>query len=58
MYYAEKGKLFVRKDDDFIMGDAICLSENDKIKNYVEKDFSEDEIKAFGDGVGIKDNKD
>lgn len=53
-YYAEEGKLIVRKEDDFIMGDAIDLGSADSIDNYEERDFSEEEINAFWESVGVK----
>lgn len=56
-YYAEEGKLIVRKADDFIMGDAICLGEYDSIDNYVEQDFTEEEIKAFFESLDLPYNK-
>ena len=54
MYYAEQGKLIVRKEDNFVMGDAICLGETDDIKKYEERAFSEDEIAAFNERVGVR----
>lgn len=53
MYYADEGHLIVRKEDDFIMGDGICLGENDSIENYEERAFTEEEIAAFEERVGI-----
>lgn len=53
MYYAEPGKLIFRKSDDFIMGDAICLHEEDDINNYEERDVTEVEMNAFFDSIGI-----
>ena len=52
-YIADDGKLIVRKSDDYIMGDAIDLGTEDSIDNYTEKDFSEEEIDAFYESVGI-----
>ena len=57
MYYAEEGKLIVRKADDFIMGDAICLGEYDSIDNYAEQDFTEEEIKVFFESLHLPYNK-
>lgn len=53
IYKADEGKLIVRKSDQFIMGDAIDLGSADSIDNYEEKAFTEDEIKAFYESVGI-----
>lgn len=47
LYKAEKGKLIVRKVDNFIMGPAIDLGSNDDINNYEEKEFTKEEIKEF-----------
>ena len=55
-YYANDGKLIVRKEDDFIMGDAIDLGSADSIDNYEERAFSEEEINAFWESLGIKKN--
>lgn len=49
IYKAEKGKLIVRKSDDFIMGPDIDLGSADSIDNYEERNFSEEEIKEFYD---------
>lgn len=54
IYTAEDGKLIVRKADDFIMGDAIDLGSADSIDNYEEREFTQDEINAFYELVGIK----
>ena len=53
IYTADEGKLIVRKADDFIMGDAIDLGSADSIDNYEERAFSEEEIKAFWESIGI-----
>ena len=38
VYQCDEGKVFIRKSDDFIMGDAIDLGDNDSISNYEEID--------------------
>lgn len=53
IYTAEDGKLIVRKSDGFIMGDAIDLGSADNIENYEENEFSQEEIDAFFESVGI-----
>ena len=53
IYTAEDGKLIVRKADDFTMGPSIDLGSADSIDNYEEKDFTEEEMKAFYENVGI-----
>lgn len=57
-YYADDGKLIVRKEDDFIMGDAIDLGSADSIDNYEERAFSEEEIDAFWESIGMPRKKD
>lgn len=44
IYTADNGKLIVRKDDDFVMGESIDLGSDDNIKNYTERAFTEEEI--------------
>lgn len=56
IYTAEEGKLIVRKADDFIMGDSIDLGSADSIDNYEERDFTQEEIDAFFESVGIIKN--
>lgn len=46
-YIAEQGNFIVRKYDNFIMGEEIDLGINDKIKNYKEKAYTEEEYKEF-----------
>lgn len=56
-FYAEDGKLIVRKSDDFIMGDGIDLGSEDSIDNYEERVFSEEEANAFWESVGVRRDK-
>lgn len=42
-YVADKGKTFIRKSDNFDMGEEIWLGENDYIENYEEKIIEQDE---------------
>ena len=53
IYTADEGKLIVRKADDFIMGDSIDLGSADNIENYEEREFTQEEIDAFFESVGI-----
>ena len=46
-YFAEEGKFIVRKEDGFIMGENIDLGSEDSIKNYEEKEYTEEEYDAF-----------
>ena len=56
IYIADEGKLIVRKSDDFIMGPDIDLGSADNINNYEERDFTQEEIDAFFESVGIIKN--
>lgn len=38
VYECDEGKVFIRKSDNFIMGDAIDLGDLDSIDNYSEID--------------------
>ena len=53
VYTAEKGKLIVRKEDNFIMGPDIDLGSNDDINNYEEREFTEEEIKEFFKSINV-----
>ena len=57
IYTAGEGKMFVRKSDGRIFGDALQLGQNDAIDNYEEREFTEDERAAFWESVGIEDPK-
>ena len=49
MYYAGNGKIIVRKRDGFVMGTAICLGSADTIRNYREREFTDEERAAFSE---------
>lgn len=57
IYTADEGKLIVRIADDFIMGDAIDLGSADSIDNYEEREFTDEEIKAFYKSVDVELNE-
>ena len=57
IYTADEKKMFVRKSDGRIFGDALQLGQNDTIDNYEEREFSEEERAAFWESVGIDDPK-
>ena len=57
LYLADDGKMFVRKSDNFIMGDGIDIGINDSIENYEEKAFTEEEISCFWKSIGMEDLK-
>ena len=56
-YEADDGKLIVRISDGKIMGDGICLGDNDSIDNYEEREFTADERAAFWESIGMGDPK-
>jgi len=57
LYLADDGKMFVRKADNFTMGDGIDIGINDSIENYEERSFTEEEISRFWKSVGMDDPK-
>jgi hypothetical protein len=52
-YQAEKGNFIVRKADDFIMGEGICLGDADSIDNYKEEPYTEESYKEFYASIGV-----
>lgn len=44
IYTADNGKMIVRKEDNFVMGESIDLGSDDNIKNYTEEAFTEEKI--------------
>ena len=46
-FTADKGNFIIRKEDDFIMGEGICLGVNDSIENYYERKYDEEEYYLF-----------
>lgn len=57
MYYAEEGNFIVRKEDNFIMGEDICLGETDNIENYKEEPYTEESYNAFYESIGMESPK-
>ena len=51
-YQADNGKFIVRKADNFIMGEAICLGDTDMIDNYTEIEYTEESYKEFYESIG------
>ena len=41
-YLSDKGKVFIHKESQEIMGWGICLGDNDSIDNYEELDCPEE----------------
>ena len=56
-YEAEAGCFIVRKEDDFIMGEAIDLGVSDSIDNYKDVPFTEDSYKEFYESIGVEIHK-
>lgn len=48
---------FKRKEDDFIMGEAIDLGLSDSIDNYKDVPFTEDSYKEFYESIGVEIHK-
>lgn len=57
-YEADEGCFIVRKEDDFIMGEAIDLGISDSIDNYKDVPFTEDSYKEFYESIGVEIHKD
>ena len=47
IYTANDGCLIIRKKDGFLMGDCIDLGSADSIDNYMDKEFSKEELDAY-----------
>lgn len=57
LYEADDGKMFVRISDGKIMGYGVDLGIHDTIDNYEEREFTEEEIAAFWESIGMDDPK-
>ena len=51
-YQADNGKFIVRKTDNFIMGEAICIGDEDTVDNYTEVEYTEESYKEFYESIG------
>ena len=56
-YKAQEEYTFKRKEDDFIMGEAIDLGVSDSIDNYKDVPFTEDSYKEFYESIGVEIHK-
>ena len=56
-YEADDGKMLVRKSDDKVIGDGICLGDNDDIGNYEEREFTDEQRAQFFKDIGMEDPK-
>ena len=57
MYKADDGKMLVKVSDGKVIGDGICLGDNDDISNYEEREFTEEERAQFFKDIGREDPK-
>ena len=57
MYEADDGKMLVRKSDGKVIGDGICLGDNDDIGNYEEREFNDEQRAQFFKDIGMEDPK-
>ena len=56
-YEADGGKMLVRVSDGKVIGDGICLGDNDDISNYEEREFDDEQRAQFFKDIGIEDPK-
>ena len=56
-YEADDGKMLVRKSDNKVIGDGICLGDNDDISNYEEREFTDEYRAQFFKDIGMEDPK-
>lgn len=52
-YKANEGCFIVRKEDNYIMGEDICLGSADSIDNYTDVEYTEESYKAFYESIGV-----
>lgn len=57
MYEADDGKMLVRVSDGKVIGDGICLGDNDDISNYEEREFTDERRAQFFKDISIEDPK-
>ena len=57
LYEADDGKMLVRKTDGKVIGDGVCLGDNDDISNYEEREFTEEQRAQFFKDIGMEDPK-
>lgn len=46
-YIAEKGNVFIRKKDNQLFGTILHLHHTDTLKNYEEREATEEEVKLL-----------
>lgn len=57
MYEAADDKMLVRVSDGKVIGDGICLGDNDNIGNYEEREFTDQQREQFFKDIGMEDPK-
>lgn len=57
MYEADDSKMLVRISDGKVIGDGICLGDNDDISNYEEREFNDEQRAQFFKDIGMEDPK-
>ena len=56
-YKANEGCFIIRKSDDFIMGESICLGDADSIDNYDDVEYTEESYEEFYRSIGMESPK-
>lgn len=54
LFEADPGCFIVRKEDNFIMGEAIDLGTADSIDNYTDSPYTEESYKEFYLSIGME----
>ena len=50
-YKAADGCFIVRKEDDLIMGEFVCLGNLDSIENYEDREYTEESYRDFYNSI-------
>lgn len=56
-YEADDGKMLVRVSDGKVIGDWICIGDNDDIGNYEEREFTDEQWEQIFKDIGMEDPK-
>lgn len=56
-YNANEGCFIMRKSDNFIMGESICLGDADSIDNYDDIEYTEESYEEFYRSIGMESPK-
>lgn len=57
LYEADDGKMLVRVSDGNVIGDGVCLGDDDDISNYEEHEFTDEQREQFFKDIGMEDPK-